>query len=597
MLDGPRAGVVTLLIAALLIGGPARAATRPRMLTQAVLLFLPGARLSDLTGAGVPHLTDLVHRSSGAWVVAWRPLKLPAGHGQVLPVPLRRDPARPFGVRADGAAIRRRARAALQSTELLSIDPGDLERAESYAPLCLPAKAREHRMAALKAMDELVGTLGADPQIRDLWLLAPPLKSGPGLVPFFWLQRGRPPGLFRSGSTHMVGVITGADLSTTLAGLVGAAAPRDSLGLRIADGSIRNPQSAIRNPQSRLAALRRLAARAEHTDQVRAVANRLVQWFLLLLIVAGAIALRADRRLPEAVALAPLLLPALLLLDGAWRGGHRMAAAVILLLILAAVAWTYCRNRSRRQRGMSSGSDWSALAAATVAACGVALLAGDVFRWAVLGYSIRLGARFYGVGNEYMGWWIGAALLVGGPSQRVRPGVVGLLLGVALLIGHPRLGGKVGGEITALAALAVELWPVLRQRRALAFGIVGVAVAAIFALAAWDAAQPADTQTHLGRLVTRVIAEGPRPFFALAGGKLLTELRVTLSLWGILLAAGAWLILQARRHAPEAAATRVVSRLLPAAAVAYLCNDSGVIAAALMLSYGVLAAADDEVMR
>jgi hypothetical protein len=157
------------------------------------------------------------------------------------------------------------------------------------------------------------------------------------------------------------------------------------------------------------------------------------------------------------------------------------------------------------------------------------------------------------------------------------------------LLGHPGLGSKVGGGITALAAVAVEAWPWLRRHRSLALAAFAVAVLAFIGLAAWDASRPPALQTHLGRLAVRTMANGPGPFLILATGKLQTERRVTLSLWGVLLAAGVWLILEARHRAPKAAATRAVARLLPVAAVAFLCNDSGVTAAALMLSYGTLA--------
>src|SRR5204862_7641239 len=65
--------------------------------------------------------------------------------------------------------------------------------------------------------------------------------------------------------------------------------------------------------------------------------------------------------------------------------------------------------KCRKPKWLWTGSsDWRALAAVTLGACVVAVLAGDVFRWAVLGNSIRLGARVYGVGDEDMGWWVGA---------------------------------------------------------------------------------------------------------------------------------------------------------------------------------------------
>src|SRR5258707_191279 len=92
-------------------------------------------------------------------------------------------------------------------------------------------------------------------------------------------------------------------------------------------------------------------------------------------------------------------------------------------------------SRSRaRGAPASPAQEWRPLAVATVAACLVAILVGDVFRWSVLGYSIRLGVRFYGVGNEFMGWWIGAALLAVGVPEvgRVRIGALGLLLAVTV---------------------------------------------------------------------------------------------------------------------------------------------------------------------
>jgi hypothetical protein len=661
-LCGHRIRTFVLLLAVLLIGCSACASDSPAR-PRIVILLLPGASIDDLSRPDLPHLSGVVRQSAGAWVAAWKQSDLSSQPGVRLRIPLVRDPKRPFGIRADGTAIDRLAREALRKTDLLWIDPGDLRRAEEYAPLCMPAKAGEHRTAALRAADELLEGLLRYPEIHDLWVLAPPLTNGPGLAPFFRMHPGGEPGLLRSGSTHMSGVITGADLAATLAGIAGRAYTGSGYPVAAAPlpESAKEAGAQFAGTRSPLELLRRLGALAERTDRLRAVANYLIEWLLLLLIGAGAMALRTDRRLPRPLALTPLLLPALLLLDGAERAGETLPAAGMLLLIvvglvaayalrrpqghsgpgqrlwsawsllplslrqLAAAGWWSASRRTAAPRRREPGSDaaaasclgkavassthskaagsrtewlwqkqrdWTALAATTVAACAVAVLMGDIFRWALLGNSIRLGVRFYGVGNEFMGWWIGAAVLAAGipVEKRARPAAIGLLLGVALLIGLPALGGKVGGVITALAAVAVEAWPVLRRRHSHVAIALGIAVAALLGLAAWDASRPPGSQTHLGRLAVHVLAEGPGPFFLIARGKLLTNLRLTLGLWGALLAAGVWLIWEAHRRAPEAEATRAVTRLLPVAGVAYLCNDSGVIAAALMLSYGVLAA-------
>jgi hypothetical protein len=592
---------------ALLVSRGACFAAQPPAASRVVVLLLPGAGLAGLTRADHPHLSETAHRSTGAWVAGWWSLEPPAGRALRLSAPLRPG------------------QSAAAPAPVLWIDLGQGERRPGQT-------ARNEALpAALATADDRVARYWADSHVRDLWIVAPPTHPGPGLTPFFWRRRGASSGLLSSGSTHMRGVVTGGDLAATLASLAGA--PYTGGGCRLtaappADWPARGDQA-----EDPVPALRRLGVLADRTDAVRAVTNRVVQWLLLLLMAAGIAALRAGRRLSQPLALAPLALPPLLLLEGAWRGGAGVAEGVLLALLIGggvlacfACGRTGLRTRpsppaplpttgrgvpengtlvrspspgSFRERGPEGegpvpGAEgpWRLLAAVTLAACVLAVLAGDIFRWSILGYSIRLGVRFYGIGNEFMGWCIGAALLaVSAPrEERVRPGALGLLLAVALLLGHPGLGGKVGGAITGLAAVAVEAWPRLRRHRALALALLALAVAALLGLAAWDASRPPELQTHLGRLALRTLAHGPRPFLTLAAGKLQTELRVTISLWGVLLVAGVWLVREARRHTRHADAIRAVARLLPVAAVAFLCNDSGVIAAALMLSYATIAA-------
>src|SRR5207247_2722330 len=126
---------------------------------------------------------------------------------------------------------------------------------------------------------------------------------------------------------------------------------------------------------------------------------------------------------------------------GARRGGAPLLATALLLLPGAALVWASWW--SRRSAGRRSGAgtlqvSWRPLAAAGCVACALALLAGDCLRWSVLSYSIPLGVRFYGIGNELMGWWVGVSLLavtVGG-GKRFAAGPVWVLLAVAVLIGH-----------------------------------------------------------------------------------------------------------------------------------------------------------------
>jgi hypothetical protein len=556
-----------------------------------LVLVLPGAALDDLVS---PHLTMIpraVKSSSGAWVSVWRPGGALSDLCERVPAPTRHAVTRPYGVMADYPAILAAARLALRAGRPVWVDPGDTERAARYAPLCLPVKAAEHRRVALEQADRLLSDLMRTGGLRDVWLLSPALDSRSGLTPFFWLRRGFGPGLLWSGSTRITGVVTGPDLVATLAGLSGRPYQGDGRRLEVA------PLTGSSSSTGPGPELQRLAQLITQTEMVRARANPWIKSLLLALALLSIAALRMRRRLPVPIALVPLFLPALLLLEAAFRSDQEAWGLVLSVLLLVSVAWVaLVRRRYHAERSGEAGRDpciWRIAAAATATACGVALLWGGLFRWAVAGYSIPLGVRFYGIGNEFMGWWVGAALLAACPRRRKASlGSVGLLVVLAVLIGHPSLGANLGGGITAIGAALVAAWPAVQGRRALAVGAMVGALGVFIGLVLWDAARPIDLQTHLGRMASRVWQDGLGPLAAMAAGKVATNLRISLGFWGVLLAAGDWLAMEARRRTPDARGTGAHGLLLPSAALAFVTNDSGVIAAALMLSYGVIAASN-----
>src|SRR5262249_33492912 len=91
---------------------------------------------------------------------------------------------------------------------------------------------------------------------------------------------------------------------------------------------------------------------------------------------------------------------------------------------------------------------------------------GRALSGSILGYSLALGARYYGIGNEWMGVLTGsvlAALLIAReyvprPWLRAWPGLcAGVMLLLLCILGLPWAGAKFGGMLTAgvgAAALA-----------------------------------------------------------------------------------------------------------------------------------------------
>jgi hypothetical protein len=74
----------------------------------------------------------------------------------------------------------------------------------------------------------------------------------------------------------------------------------------------------------------------------------------------------------------------------------------------------------------------------------------------LLGYDPIIGARFYGIGNEYMGVLVGASIITisiffekfGFKNIILLP----FALAVVFIMGNPMMGANVGGTITISAA-------------------------------------------------------------------------------------------------------------------------------------------------
>lgn len=95
----------------------------------------------------------------------------------------------------------------------------------------------------------------------------------------------------------------------------------------------------------------------------------------------------------------------------------------------------------------------------------IALLVIDLFtgqkmlKNSILSYDPLIGARFYGIGNEYMGVMVGCLLIFCGcmtqKHTKLRTALVPFLSAACLLIGLPYYGSNVGGFITAAFGFSV----------------------------------------------------------------------------------------------------------------------------------------------
>ncbi|HEY8418240.1 MAG TPA: hypothetical protein VIK93_09430 [Limnochordales bacterium] len=566
------------------------------------------------------------------------------------------DPDWPFAWRTDYDAVWEAFLAAAEDANLIVIELGDLARLDAYADWVPPARLRELRRLAIQRMDDFIGRLarwaterqaaaareGAPAHRIHLLLVTPTppaaaLRSNFLLAPLVWAPLGGPPGqgqLATSPTTRRAGIVANTDVAPTVLAALGVAAPAPMTGRPLSGTSVAaltrdlpatvaapgDPWEAVALLYRRATAVHRLRPPVVRTFIGLAIAvfvawaawlalaaltktpgpeSRLAfwRWALLLLLAAPLSILLLPLLMPGIQSLAaPLAAPPPAAAAGAPPVGPlETPAAVILLLgglalVLAALASAAGRP--------GSADPFAALSLATVAALLVDVsLGAPLIKSSILGYDPITGARFYGIGNEYMGVLIGTALVgtTGLLDRFPRPGLRWLALLVyglvAVVLAHPRLGVNVGGTVAAVSGFAVTgllLWRRrLSWRTALFAGAALVLVLAAAAVVDLSAqAQP----SHLGQ-AARLVAGGDWEALGnIAARKLQMNVRllrwtiwaqvlvVSLAITAVALYRPGELIRRLEQGHPDL--VRGVRGAVVASLVALVANDSGVVAAA-----------------
>lgn len=514
--------------------------------------------------------------------------------GAVLAEPVVNDPSWPGGERTDWERLDQLARGAADA-QLLVIQWADLVRLQAWEDL-IPAPRyqalREQALAeALPWIEQAAGRF-IDQGGRVMVLSTAPPRSSPSRspAPLVLLPQAEP-GLVTSGSTRRPGVLDPGDLAPTILALVGAEASWPGEGRPLAIVPDAEPYATLDRYYRTAVGVSQLRRPFLHTYII--IFGSLVLAASLLLALAPDLpAIHPARRfldfgiLMAAAAPLAMLLPPLVTADGSLH----LVLVILLSLLFSGLLWA--RVPPAWRFPVLAGATFLALVADTVTGA-------TLQQHAFLGNDPLGGARYYGVGNEYMGILLGSGLVVASACWQWRPTAVWRWTGVAVLLvlvlvlGSPRWGANVGGTLAALFGTAYLL---LRFRRQpprwsdlLLLGAGTLAVVAVVGLVEALVVEPG-ARSHLGQLVARMLHQGWRPLAEVALRKLATNLKlVEYTVWSRVLIASliafvtllyrpVGLFRQLTLQRPYLG--RGIEASLVAALVALVANDSGVLAAA-----------------
>ncbi|MBC7347038.1 MAG: hypothetical protein H5U00_06215, partial [Clostridia bacterium] len=166
-------------------------------------------------------------------------------------------------------------------------------------------------------------------------------------------------------------------------------------------------------------------------------------------------------------------------------------------------------------------------------------------------------------------------------------------------LAHPGYGANVGGTVAAGTAfgLAALLHARVRFSWAHALALGTVATALVATVAWWDGTRSLAVQSHLGKAVNLVRQEGWPAVQEIIGRKLATNLRlIRYTVWTRALLSGLAVLAvllyyqvgkvgECCRSYPKL--TRSLVAMVAGSFVALVFNDSGIVAAATMMIYGI----------
>lgn len=508
----------------------------------------------------------------------------------------------PFGAWTDSAAVIEEAKKAWGKASVIAIEWADLYRAEKYAAFVLPEVGEALRHEALKRLDAFLGLfLSVLPREGTTVILLVPAPgtttwtTGHRLTPVALVGPGVESGLLTSATTRRSGLVANIDIAATVLAAFNLPQPAAVLG---------RPVTVVPDPDplTRLSAMERRAV--ANLNQRPFILRAYVVYLILVLVLA---VWALWRHTAKASRWVDALLPAGATVPLSFLIQAVLPPQPLLVTALTTVGLTAFLVFVLKRRTQSSSTTLIIIALLTILVLAWDLALGqNLVASSLLGYCFVSGARYYGLGNEYMGILLGAVLSCAGYlCDRYRwsatTGTLLLLLLAVLgsfFLGAGSLGSNAGGTlawVSGVGTACLGLWRSEPRFKEVAVSVLSAA--AVLAFLAWFDWRFAPASSHIGQALNLAARSGPESLLDIAGRKLSMNLKLLrYSLWSrvllMLLLALISLFFGPHRLRPQLARQRpffttCLRGSLTGTLVAFIANDSGVVAAATSLLFPV----------
>ena len=549
-------------------------------------------------------------------------------YGEVSRNVLVSAPKSALGFNTDYQVLLKKFQGLYNKADFLVVETGDTFRAEELADTAFPEIMSGEKKSALARADAFVGQLlKAIDLDNTLVMVASPspsqlaMNNSNFMTPLVLYTAGSAStgtgtgtitsgtgGFLMSGTTRRTGIVANTDIAPTVISYLGATIPTAMEGrvLDIVPGeSVKNGVRGAGG--SVISTLTQMNSDMVFVYQARPV---LVKGYVGLQIIVMVIVIAIMLLRPHFLRyLRPGLLwlmavPLSLLIIAAVRFVSLPLYTLIAIVIAALIVLGAYTLWGKRDVDL-----FIIIGLVTAVTVLLDVVTGSgLIKNSTLGFDPMSGSRYYGIGNEYMGVVIGAVIIAvaglwekhhGKHPRRVEIFTLAFFAITIIIMGAPQLGTNVGGTIAAVAAFIFTFLQLkgvkIRFKQLVAIG-VGVTLV-IVCLAVFDMNRSIEAQSHLGRFANNILSEGWPVLWTMGIKKVDMNIKlIKYTIWSrvflVMLAAlmvsfyrPVGLMQKVRDSHPYI--FRGLLGILVGSAVALAVNDSGIVAAATMMIFGM----------
>jgi len=512
----------------------------------------------------------------------------------------------PFGLSTNFKKMSKAYKELLNQTQFMVIETGDTARLETYWDYLLTKRIINEKTKTLKRIDKFIGQLltTIDPK-RDLILIVSPdapkeeILQGNTLTPLLAFGKGIEPGLLISGTTHRKGIVTNLDIAPTIINFFGAKVPYYMSGQSLGSIPSQNTVPFLLKLNKQI-----VATSNQHGIILKTfVSLQIIMLILALLVILFSSNLpRLFLTMSQAILLGLASVP-LILLFLPLLAINQLVLSFSAIVLIASLFVFITRKMARQEI-----DPLVILGLATSISIFIDITLGSpLMKTSLLGYDPMVGARFYGIGNEYSGVLLGSsilgttALLQRFPLKKKELFwlISFFFLAIIFVCASPKLGTDVGGTITSIISFSIVYLRIKGKK--VNYKVLITIITSVFILLAltiyWDVGNGGSGNTHIGRAASLVEQGGWQTAQQIIQRKLATNWRlIRYTIWTrvLLTSLVALAILFFR---PIGVVRRIIQNypylssgfvgILVASIVGLAVNDSGVVQAATTILYGV----------